>query len=139
MISNLGHFAVLLQQDSDYLSIALAVVVSIFSMVLALISLVAMWKIFEKANQPGWAVLVPIYNTYIMLEIVGRPTWWLLLLFVPLVNIVISIILTFDLAASFGKDTGFGFGLLFLSFIFTLILAFGDAQYKGPAVAPTIL
>jgi len=139
MISNLGLFAVLLQQDTDYLSKFMAVIISIFSLVIAVISIVAMWRIFEKANQPGWAVLVPIYNTYVLLEIVGRPTWWLLLLFVPGANFVISIILTFDLAASFGKDTGFGFGLLFLSFIFTLILAFGDAQYIGPVAAPTIL
>ncbi|MBG0770099.1 MAG: signal peptidase I [Anaerolineaceae bacterium] len=106
---------------------------------MAVISVAASWKIFVKAGQPGWVVLIPIYNIIVLLEIVGRPTWWLLLMLIPGVNFVISIILTFDLAASFGKDTGFGFGLFFLSFIFMLILAFGDARYVGPvAAAPTV-
>lgn len=135
MVSNLGYFSLLLQQDTDYLSGGLSVIVSIFSFIFVIISLIAMWKVFVKAGQPGWAVLIPIYNVYVLLEIVGRPWWWLLLLIIPGVNFIIAIILTFDLAASFGKSTGFGFGLLFLSFIFTLILAFGDAQYTGPAAA----
>jgi len=135
MIANLGYFSLFLQQEPDYLSGGLAVIVSIFSSIMGLISLVAMWKVYVKAGQPGWAVLIPIYNIYVLLEIIGRPWWWLLLLLIPGVNFVIAIILTFDLAASFGKSTGFGFGLLFLSFIFMLILAFGDAQYTGPAAA----
>jgi len=140
MVSNLGYFfALFSQQEPDYFSGALIVLVSLFSFIMAVISLVASWKIFVKAGQPGWAVLIPIYNIFVLLEIVGRPTWWLLLMLIPFVNIIASIILTFDLAASFGKGTGFGFGLLFLSFIFMLILAFGDARYVGPvAAAPTV-
>lgn len=135
MVSSFGYFSLFLQQDMDYLSGGLAILASIFGFIIGIISLIASWKIYVKAGQPGWAVLVPIYNIYVLLEIVGRPWWWLLLLIIPGVNFVIAIILTFDLAASFGKSTGFGFGLLFLSFIFTLILAFGDAQYTGPAAA----
>jgi hypothetical protein len=93
------------------------------------------WKIFTKAGKPGWASIIPIYNVLVELEIVGRPWWYLLLLFVPVVNVVIGIIILFDLAKVFGKGTGFGFGLLFLSFIFIPILAFGDAKYQAPAVA----
>lgn len=95
-----------------------------------------MWKVFVKAGKPGWAAIVPIYNTLVMLEIVGRPWWYLLLLLVPVVNVVIGIMILFDLAKVFGKGTGFGFGLLFLSFIFIPILAFGDAKYTAPVVAP---
>jgi hypothetical protein len=94
-----------------------------------------MWKVYTKAGKPGWAVLIPIYNTYVLLEIVGREWWWLLLLFIPIVNIVVLIVVLFDLAKSFGKGTGFGFGLLFLSWIFIPILGFGDAKYMGPAAA----
>lgn len=94
-----------------------------------------MWKVFVKAGKPGWAAIVPIYNTLVMLEIVGRPWWYLLLLLVPVVNVVIGIMILFDLAKVFGKGTGFGFGLLFLSFIFIPILAFGDARYQAPVVA----
>lgn len=93
--------------------------------------IVVTWKIFEKAGKPGWACLIPIYNMVVMLEIVDRPLWWIILYFIPFVNIIIYIIVIFDLAKAFGKDIGYGFGLLFLSIIFMPILAFGDAQYTG--------
>ncbi len=99
--------------------------------------LYCMWRIFVKAGKPGWAAIIPIYNIVMELEIIGRPWWWVLLMFVPLVNVVIAIIVLFDLAKVFGKGTGFGFGLLFLSFIFIPILAFGDARYLGPIAGQT--
>jgi len=91
-----------------------------------------MWKVFAKAGQPGWAALVPIYNMIVLLQIVGRPTWWLLLFFVPIVNIFIGLMVINDLSKSFGKGTGFTLGLIFLSPIFWCILGFGPAQYIGP-------
>ena len=94
------------------------------------------WKMYEKAGHPGWAALIPIYNFYVLLKIVGRPGWWLILMLVPFVNFVIWIIVALDLAKSFGKGTGFALGLIFLSVIFILILGFGDARYVGPAAAP---
>jgi len=103
-----------------------------FIFLVSVFSIVCLWKVFVKAGKPGWASIVPIYNVLIELEIIGRPWWWLLLMLVPLVNIVISIIVLFDLAKVFGKGTGFGFGLLLLSLIFMAILAFGDAKYLGP-------
>jgi hypothetical protein len=90
-----------------------------------------LWTIFTKAGQPGWACLVPIYNYYVLLQIVGRPWWWLLLALVPVVNIVIGIIVIVDLAKAFGKGVGFALGLLFLGFIFYPVLAFGSATYGG--------
>lgn len=91
------------------------------------------WRIFEKAGKPGWAALIPIYNTLVMLEIVGKPWWWFLLFFIPGVNIIFAIWMVNLLSLSFGKGTGFTLGLLFLSFIFYPILAFGLAEYRGPA------
>ncbi len=93
---------------------------------------VSAWKIFTKAGKPGWAALIPIYNVVKMLEIVGKPDWWVLLMFVPFVNCIISIIIAYHLALVFGKDTLFTLGLIFLPFIFYPILAFGDAKYQGP-------
>jgi ABC-type sulfate transport system permease subunit len=93
--------------------------------------LVTMWKVYEKAGKPGWANLIPFYNLLVMLEIVGKPWWYLLLMFIPIVNIVISIMVTLDMAKVFGKGSGFGIGLIFLPFIFYPILAFGDAKYQG--------
>lgn len=92
----------------------------------------AKWKVYAKAGQPGWAVLIPFYNFYIMLKIVGKPGWWLLLLFVPIVNIVIGFYVIHLLSKSFGHDIGFTLGLIFLSFIFYPILGFGNSKYIGP-------
>jgi hypothetical protein len=90
-------------------------------------------KIFQKAGRKWWEAIIPIYNAYVMLKIVGRPGWWLLLFFIPLVNIVVSIILSIDLAKAFQKDAAFGVLLLWLlSFIGYPMLAFGSAQYVGP-------
>ena len=121
---------------SDYLdagSIVGFIFLGIFSLAVLVLYIVSMWKIFVKAGKPGWAILVPFYNTLVELEILGRPWWFLLLIiFIPVADFVIGIILIFDMARVFGKSTGFGFGLLFLSFIFIPILAFGDAKYIGP-------
>lgn len=94
-----------------------------------------MWKMFTKAGQPGWACLVPIYNAYIWCKIVGRPGWWVLLLFIPIVSLVIFIIIALDTAKAFGKGVGFAIGIILLGFIFIPILGFGDAQYQGPVAA----
>jgi uncharacterized membrane protein YhaH (DUF805 family) len=90
-----------------------------------------MWKAFVKAGQPGWAVLVPIYNIYVMTQIAKKPGWWVLLMLIPIVSIVIMFILMIEIAKNFGKDTGFGIGLALLGFVFWPILGFGDAQYIG--------
>ena len=97
----------------------------------SILGIIGMWKVFAKAGKPGWAALIPIYNIIVLLQVVGRPVWWLALLFVPLVNLVILIILMSDLAKAFGKGTGFTVGLILLNGIFMLILGFGDAQYGG--------
>ena len=93
------------------------------------------WRIFEKAGKPGWAAIIPIYNVIVMLEIVGRPWWWIILFFIPLVNIVIGFIVALDLSRSFGHDLAFALGLFFLGIIFYPLLAFGGDSYRGPAAA----
>jgi hypothetical protein len=99
--------------------------------VLAVIGIVAGWKLFVKAGQPGWAVIIPIYNIIVFLKIVNRPVWWIILMFIPIVNIVILIILAIDLGKSFGKGGAWSFFLLIvLSVIGYLILAFGASEYK---------
>lgn len=100
-------------------------------LIVGAVLLVAMWKLFTKAGKPGWASIVPIYNTIVLLEICGRPIWWIALFFIPVVNSVVGIILYFDLAKAFGKGVGFGLGILFLPIIFLPLLAFGDARYVG--------
>ena len=93
--------------------------------------IIAEWKILAKAGEPGWMSLIPILNLYIIFKVVYGKGIKFLLLLVPLLNAVVSIALCFRLAQAFGKGVGFGFGLLFLPNIFTLILGFGSAQYEG--------
>jgi hypothetical protein len=104
----------------------------LFWLAIAVIAIIAMWKIFVKAGQPGWAAIIPIYNLYIMLKVIGRPGWWILLMIIPFVNIVVSIIVALDLGKAFGKDPVFSIVLLwFFSIVGYLILGFGNDKYVG--------
>lgn len=117
---------------------AFGIVPVFFALIFAVIYIIAMWKMYVKAGQPGWTAIVPIYNMYIMLKMVGRPGWWLLLFLVPLVNIVIMLLIAIDLAKAFGKSPTFGVIALWLfSAIGYLMLGFGDAKYIGPPNAPS--
>jgi hypothetical protein len=109
----------------------------IFGLLVAVVMIVALWKIFTKAGQPGWACLIPIYNIYILCKIVGRPGWWVILMLIPFVNFIIAIILSIDLAKSLGNGVGFGLDLAFLGIIFFPILGFGSSQYQGPVAGKT--
>ena len=102
--------------------------------VYAILIIAAWWKIFSKAGQPGWAAIIPIYNWIVWCKIVGRPAWWVLLLLIcfPIFFIILSI----DLAKSFGKGVGFAIGLILVSIIFFPILGFGSATYQGPSATP---
>jgi hypothetical protein len=117
----------------------------VIMLLVALVAIVGMWKVFTKAGQPGWAAIIPIYNFYILLKIVGRPVWWLALLLLgiipivgPIVVTIVGLVIAIDLAKSFGKSTTFGVVALWLfSIVGYLILGFGDAKYVGPSVKPT--
>jgi hypothetical protein len=105
-------------------------------MAVAVVFIIGYWKVFVKAGQPGWAILIPIYNIYILLKVAGRPGWWVLLFLIPFVNIVIMLLVAIDVAKSFGQSAVFGVVLLFLlSGIGYLVLGFGKYKYIGPAAA----
>gem|GEM_PF-331932 len=108
-------------------------------LILIAIWVIANWKIFEKAGQPGWAAIIPIYSWIVMLDVQGRPKWWVIWYLIPFVNyvsaLVMFIIQCLDYAKRFGKDGGFVAGLILLNPIFLLILAFGSAQYQGVSAA----
>lgn len=88
-----------------------------------------LWYMFEKAGKPGWAILVPIYNFVVMLEIAKKPVWWIVMLLIPIANIVFVIMMLHGISKNFGKDAGFTVGLVFLGQIFFAILGFGPAVY----------
>jgi hypothetical protein len=105
--------------------------VMIVYLAICVVMIVAVWKIFTKAGKPGWASIVPIYNIIVWLQVVNRPIWWILPLFIPIVGFIVAIILTNDLAKAFGKGVGWTIGLLFLPMVFLPILGFGDDEYVG--------
>lgn len=121
--------------DVSTMSTVPIMVSTIISLILGIIAIVAMWKIFKKAGKPGWASIIPIYNAVVMFQICGMNPWLLLLAIIPFVNFVtapiLAILINVNLAKKFGKGGGFAVGLIFLNFIFTLVLAFGDSEYQG--------
>ena len=100
-------------------------------LLLILIVIVSQYKLFKKANEPGWAAFIPIYNMIIWLRIINKPWWWLLLMFIPYAGLIWSIWATNLLVKKFGKDEGFTIGIIFLPFIFYPILAFGNSKFSA--------
>lgn len=116
-----------------FFAIIMAMLIPII--IVSIIVIIGKWKIYTKAGKPGWASIIPIYSTIVLLEIVGKPIWWIFLFLIPCVNIVFLIWTINLLSKSFGQSEGFTVGLIFLSFIFYPILGFGNYQYLGPAGA----
>jgi hypothetical protein len=92
----------------------------------------ALWRLFAKAGVPGWGAIIPIFNIYLWCKIAGRPGWWVLLFFVPVVNVIVHLIVSLDVAKSFARSGAFGVGLWLLAFIFVPILGYGSSRYVGP-------
>ena len=103
-----------------------------YLLVIIFLVIVPEWMMFKKAGQPGWAVLVPIYGSLILLEIVRKPWWWILMFLIPLVNVVFLVMTYNELSKAFGKGVGTTLGLLFLPFIFIPMLGYGSAKYQYP-------
>ena len=94
--------------------------------------IIAWWKLFTKAGEKGWKSLIPIYNIVVFFKIIGINPWCILISLIPFVGVLILDIWTSVRTAKvFGKGTGTVLGLIFFPNIFTLILAFGSAEYKG--------
>lgn len=104
---------------------------TILLIVIGVLMIISIWKVFTKAGKPGWAAIIPIYNVVVMLQIAQKPEWWIILMFIPFVNIIIAIIIALAIAEKFGKSSGFAIGMILLPVVFYPILAFGDAQYQG--------
>lgn len=135
-------------------------VVAAITIIITMISILALWKIFKKANKPGWFALVPFYNAFVLFEIIGMSPLWLLVLFViyffdyflPLfiptfffvpflfLPFLFSVVIVWyiiictmiNLGRSFHKDSAFLIGSIFIPYIFFMILAFGKDTYEGP-------
>ncbi len=96
------------------------------------LSVIALWKVFNKAGEHGWWAVVPIINAYKICKIADGNGFKCILYLIPLVNIVYYVIVNIRMAKSFGKSGLFGLGLIFLNVVFVYVLGFGSAEYIGP-------
>jgi len=104
----------------------------IFFLVIQVIHFAGTWKLYQRANREAWEAAVPIYNAVILMKIINRPKWWVILLFIPVINQLMFPILWIETARSFGfnkrKDTAFV--LLTLGFYLFFINYATDSTYK---------
>ncbi|ESS02984.1 MAG: hypothetical protein A07HR67_02492 [uncultured archaeon A07HR67] len=121
MISVIGLSVPLQSSGSIELFAVLTLTVVIFA---------GFWKMFEKAGEPGWAGIIPIYNLYVLVKISGNAWWWFILVLIPVINFFATLKISIDIAKKFGRGVLFGLGLTFISFIFYPLLGFGDYQYQ---------
>ena len=108
----------------------------LLSLVLNILLIAGQWAVFDKAGQPGWAAIIPIYNLIVWAEVAKKETWWGLLLMVPFVGIVFLFMLNIEVAKQFGKDAGYGVGLSLLPFVFWPMLGFGNSRYMAQDYVP---
>lgn len=110
---------------------AFGMVFMLVMMVVLVICIVGMWKLFEKAGKPGWACLIPFYREWLLMEILGFPGYYFLIMFVPFVGFLFALYCMYKLPLVFGKDMIWGIAAIFLAPLVMLALGFGDAQYQG--------
>ncbi|MDQ2796693.1 DUF5684 domain-containing protein [Lapillicoccus sp.] len=98
-----------------------------------LISALALFGMFKKAGEPGWAAFVPFYSSYVLVKISGYNGWLFLLFFIPIVGFVWAIVVAIALGKSFDKGAAFSVILLWLlSVIGFFIVSYGGSRYVGP-------
>ena len=103
----------------------------VFGIVVAVLAVVILYKIFEKAGVEGWKAFIPLYNIFVLYKLTWGNGFMSLLLLVPIVDIVISVMTAIKLAKAFGKGTGFGIGIFFFPVICKGIIAFDESRYEG--------
>jgi hypothetical protein len=119
----------------------------ILFLVVWVVSIIALWKVFEKAGIPGWKAIVPIYNGWLLFEMAGKPGWWALIglagvipilgIFAGIASFVLYCIAALELGKAFGKSTAFSVvGLIIFNVVGLLMLGFDSSKYKKPATAP---
>jgi hypothetical protein len=113
--------------------IAGAITNLVLAIVIYVVFVIGAWKVFTKADRPGWWSIIPIWNAVVLLQITGRSGWWVLGYLVPLLNLFVQIRWGIEMAQSYGRGIGFAIGLILLEPLFLVILGFSDVRYLGPA------
>lgn len=125
----------LMEQGGEAVIAAFAgfyMIVMVISLVVSVVTIIAMWKLFTKAGEEGWKSLIPIYNGYMLFNIIYGQGWKYFLMMIPVLNSVVSIAYLIRMAQVYGKGIGFGILNVLFTPITMCILAFGDSYYEGP-------
>ncbi len=103
-----------------------------FFLVLQVVHFLGTWKLYEKAGRKSWEAAIPIYNAIILMKIINRPTWWTALLFVPIVNLIMFIVVWVETLRSFGKNSTKDtiLGVITFGFYIYYINYFENVTYK---------
>ncbi len=113
--------------------------VIIITLILLLVSIIGLWGVFQKAGEPGWKILIPVYNLYIWVKITGKPLWWIIFLLVPYINLFMVMLLLVELLKGFNRDTiGAQVLCILFPFVYLPILGFGKAIYLYPEHRPKL-
>jgi len=97
---------------------------------IGLIVFIAKWRIYKKAGQPGWATLIPFYNTFVHIKVAKLPLWTFILALTPFI-FILNIILWYETAKNFGKSNGYGVAINIFGIILIPALGFGKNQYNS--------
>ena len=118
--------------DLRAITVTFLIALAVISVAVMALWIVINWRLLKKAGKPGWIALIPFYNTWTLYEIATGHGAYMLLLFIPVANVIVSIYYYVKLSVSFSKDEAYCLGLIFLPLIFHSILAFGKSVYVGP-------
>src|SRR6187431_1946201 len=101
----------------------------VFFLIVQVIHFLGTWKLYEIAGRKRWEAAIPVYNSIVLMKIIGRPTWWTILLFIPIINLIMFPVIWVETIRSFKKksflDTvlviaTFGFYIYYLNYTQTL-------------------
>ena len=103
----------------------------IIFLVFQIIYFLSTWKLFIKAGEKPIYSLIPFYNLIIMMKIIKRPKWWVVLLFIPVINLLMVGVVIIEILRSFGKNSNLDtlIGLVSLGTYITYINYFGSIDY----------
>lgn len=88
----------------------------LFFLALQLIHFGGTWRLYQKAGKQAWEALIPVYNAVILMDIIRRPRWWVILLFIPIINLMMFPVIWVETLRSFGKNSSFDTALGLLTF-----------------------
>ena len=126
MINEYDFSKIISDVFSSPIMIGMAIGIIVLTLIIVILMLVSFAKIFKKAGKPGWAILIPIYNIIVMIQVAELSLVYFLLLFVPIANIYAIFKIYINIAKRFGKPVSYAIGMIFVPIIFIPLLAFSD-------------